>query len=89
MIILRVDHVGLEGPGWLCKLPEILCFRHMRGPGPEVPALGVAKYFAKALSDGNDNNKDSSCYNDASKHHRIGMGDSLVGKSPCCSNMKT
>lgn len=42
-----VDHVtmqhfviGLEGPGWLCKLPDLLMVRPWPW-NPEVPSAGV------------------------------------------------
>lgn len=55
---LPIDHVGLEGPGWLFKLPECLT-AHARPWNPEVPALGVASHFAKALGNANDNTSPS------------------------------
>lgn len=54
---LHIGHIGLEGPGWLCKLLEYL-MAHPWPWNPEVTALGVLRQFAKALGDGNDN----SCY---------------------------
>ncbi|CAO2612534.1 hypothetical protein LEMLEM_LOCUS15649 [Lemmus lemmus] len=45
---------GLEGRGWLCKLPERL-MAYGRPWNPEVPAFGVARLFANVLGKGNDN----------------------------------
>ena len=39
MTTLRIDHVGLEDSGWLCKLPECLIV-HVRLWNLEVPVLG-------------------------------------------------
>lgn len=44
--MLYVGDVGLEEPGWLCKLPKHL-LAHVRPWNPEVPV--------KALGDGNHN----------------------------------
>lgn len=40
LTMLHVDHVGLEGPGCLCKLPERL-MAYVRLWNPEAPALKV------------------------------------------------
>lgn len=50
--MLHIGHIGLEGPGCLCKLPKHLMV-HAQPWNPEVPALGVARHFAKVL--GNEN----------------------------------
>lgn len=62
--VSHVDHVttlhtaivGLEDPGWLCKLPECL-MAHARQWNQEVPALPVASHFPElaTLGDGDDN----------------------------------
>ena len=44
----------LEGPGRLYKLPERLMAHAWRW-NLEVPALGVARHFIKALGDGDNN----------------------------------
>ena len=54
MTVPHISQVGLEGPGSLCKLAEHL-MAHVWSWNPEVPALGVARHFAKVLEDGNDN----------------------------------
>lgn len=51
--VLHIDHIGLEGHGWLCKLPgtlESTCATW----NPQVPALGVARHLVKVLGDEND-----------------------------------
>lgn len=46
---LRLDHVGFEGPGWLCKLSEhFMVLAQQRNL--EVPALGVGRHFARVLA---------------------------------------
>ena len=54
MTVPHISHVGLEGPGYLCKLAEHL-MAHVWPCNPEVTALGVARHFAKMLDDGNYN----------------------------------
>ena len=51
---------GLEDPGRLCKLPEHL-MAHAQPWNPEVPALGVARHFARVLGDVNDNSMFKMC----------------------------
>lgn len=53
MTTLYVDHVGLEVSWWLRKSPERL-MAHVWLWNLEVPELGVARHFAKALGDEND-----------------------------------
>ena len=57
MTSLHAGHVGLEGPGWLCKLPERL-MAHGQLWDTELLVLGVTRHFAKALGDGNVNRWD-------------------------------
>lgn len=54
MTTLHIGHVGLEGPGLVCKLPAWLMM-HVWPQNPEVTALGVDKHSVKMLDDRNDN----------------------------------
>ena len=49
MATLHVDHVGLEDPGWPCKLPECLMV-HAWTQNLDVPGSGVAKHSARMLA---------------------------------------
>lgn len=55
-----IDHIRLEDPGWLCKLPGCLMV-HAWPWDPALPVLGMPGHFARALAilgDGNDNRWD-------------------------------
>lgn len=50
--MLQVSQVGLEDHRWLCKFPESLKV-HVWPQNPGEPVFGVARYFTKALGNGN------------------------------------
>lgn len=50
MTMLHVGHIGIEGPGWLYKMPENL-MSHVWPWNMQVPDPGMVRHFVKVLGD--------------------------------------